>query len=327
MSLTKVSILIAARNEEHNLPVLLASLAQLTYPKEHLEILIGNDASTDNTSKLIAEFAAFFGRVKIINLTERKLDELLGKTRVLENLVRHATGEYFFFTDADIDLPKNWIEAMLSNFNENTGVVVGITSMKPKSFLTAMQGLEWLTAIHLMHLLSKIKIKSTGMGNNMAVRKEAYLATGGYAAIPFSIVEDFALYKAIIDQGYGFKQVFEPKVIAYTIPPEKFFEQRKRWLKGAFESGSPLLLPALLQACFLPIFIILGFWQIKIATLIFVFFLLFHVLNTAFMERKLKITGYLAFSSIFVFYLPIAWLMQLVNYFLKKKVVWKNRSY
>lgn len=38
----------------------------------------------------------------------------------------------------------------------------------------------------------------TGLGNNMAVSREAYDAVGGYEQIGFSIVEDYALFIAII---------------------------------------------------------------------------------------------------------------------------------
>jgi cellulose synthase/poly-beta-1,6-N-acetylglucosamine synthase-like glycosyltransferase len=327
MSFAKVSILIAARNEEQDLPVLLESLVQLSYPKEYLEILIGNDASSDYTAKLIEDFAVNFEHIRIINLEERTPEDLYGKTRVLDKLTKSATGDFYFFTDADIRLPRGWIESMLSNFKENTGVVVGVTAMKPTSFIDAMQGIEWLAALHLMFILSKISIKSTGMGNNMAVRKEAYWATGGYSKIPFSIVEDYALYKAIIDKGYSFKQAFEPQVLANTLPPERFFEQRKRWLKGAFKSGSLLLLPALLQAFFLPIFLLLFYWKIKIALFVFLGLLVFHIINVAVIERKLKINGYLIYTPLFVFYLPVAWFLQLATYLLNRKVVWKNRTY
>jgi cellulose synthase/poly-beta-1,6-N-acetylglucosamine synthase-like glycosyltransferase len=323
----KVSILIAARNEEENLPFLLESLIQLSYPKEQLQILIGNDASTDNTQAILSDYQDKFDHIKIIEFEERKPDEILGKTRILERLIREASGDYFFFTDADIELSKNWVEALLHYFNGNVGVVVGITSMKPKNFLSAMQGLEWLTALHLMHLLSNDKIETTGLGNNMAVSKKAYWATGGYAKIPFSIVEDYALYKAIIAAGFGFKQSFSQNALAFTIPPEKFFEQRKRWMKGAFESGSFLIIPSLIQSLFLPLFIFLLIWDWPIALITLSFLFVFHLIHIAIIEKKLKINGYLIFSPLFVLYLPISWFLQLMNYFIPGKLAWKDRTY
>ena len=45
----KISILIAARNEEHSIERCLAAIDALDYPKDKMEVLVGNDASTDNT--------------------------------------------------------------------------------------------------------------------------------------------------------------------------------------------------------------------------------------------------------------------------------------
>ena len=323
----KVSILIAARNEEKNLPVLLESLNHLKYPKELLQILIGNDASTDNSQTLLEEFEIQNNHVTVINLAEPRAEEQFGKTRVLERLAREASGDYYFFTDADMELPRTWIEALLAGFEKNVGVVVGISTMKPLSFLATMQGLEWLTAIHFMHLLSNSNIETTGMGNNMAVSKDAYWATGGYAKIKFSIVEDYALYKAIIDSGYNFNQTYLPEALAFTKPPEKFFEQRKRWMRGVFESRSMLILPALIQAIFLPILIVLFILKFSTALFILSFLFLFYCIQIYIIERKLKLKGYLKNSAMFVLYMPISWFLQLINYLLPSKVVWKERRY
>lgn len=328
MSKLTVSILIAARNEEENLPLLLNSLLNLSYPKEELEILFGNDASSDNTGQIINEFAAQHRYMRVINLEEIEADaKLKGKTRVLEELAKRANGDYLFFTDADMELPENWVQAMLQHFEENVGVVVGLSTMKPTTYYSALQGIEWLSALHFMNLLSKVKILSTGMGNNMAVAKEAYWVTGGYAKIRFSIVEDYALYKAIIDHGYGFKQAFEPEVLAYTNPPKKFFEQRKRWMKGGFESKSPLMVPALLQALLLPVLVILAFWHLAFVFWIIFNLMVFHFLQIGFIQHKLGIKGYLKYVPLFVFYLPISWFLQLLYYFLPSKVIWKGRRY
>ena len=52
-----VAIVIAARNEETNLPNIFQDLAQLDYPKELLDIVIVDDRSTDNTWSLIKHFS------------------------------------------------------------------------------------------------------------------------------------------------------------------------------------------------------------------------------------------------------------------------------
>ena len=51
--LPKVSVIVAARNEESNLPYLITDLLNQSYPIEKIEIIIVNDRSTDKTSDTI----------------------------------------------------------------------------------------------------------------------------------------------------------------------------------------------------------------------------------------------------------------------------------
>ena len=52
----KASVLVAARNEEHNIIHCLESLAALDYPADKLEIILIDDKSTDATGAIIDDF-------------------------------------------------------------------------------------------------------------------------------------------------------------------------------------------------------------------------------------------------------------------------------
>ena len=325
----QVSVIIAFRNEQENIPTLLASIDQLTFPKNEVEFLFGNDGSEDSTADLLSAYAARHANVRLINLEKPGKNEILrGKVRVLERLCKEAKGKYFLFTDADIELPAGWIEGLLNHFSTTeTGVVVGVTGMRITSLKAAMQSMEWLTVLYFLYLFGKMGIKGTGMGNNMAVSKEAYWSTGGYKEIPFSIVEDYALYKAVLQAGYKFKQAFEKEVLAYTKPPGKFFEQRKRWLKGGFESGSALIIPGLVQTLWIPFLVVIGF--ILPSALLYLVAAPFVVLmlTTWLWQRQLHLKGFLKYVPIFGVYLPVTWLLTQLYYFLPGGIKWKNRIY
>ncbi len=53
-----VSIIIAVRNEEANLPGKLENLSRLDYPKDRLQIVIASDGSTDRTAAILQENAS-----------------------------------------------------------------------------------------------------------------------------------------------------------------------------------------------------------------------------------------------------------------------------
>jgi cellulose synthase/poly-beta-1,6-N-acetylglucosamine synthase-like glycosyltransferase len=325
MQFPNVSILVAARNEEENIADLLHSLIGLSYPKDKLQIIVGNDASTDKTAEIIQEFSLQHTYIQLINI-ENKVTDLKGKANVLAQLAHHAKGEYFFFTDADIEVPVHWIENMLQNA-QDVGVIVGVTLVKNKNWFEACQAIEWLFALHLMKKMTDWKIPSTGMGNNMAVSAKAYWATGGYEKIGFSIVEDYALYKAIIDKGYNYKQLYLPEVMTVTKPPNNYFEQRKRWVSGGISSGSVLIIPALIQGFLLPILLIISVFSWKIPLVVL---LLNIIVNFVFGNKLFKILNQetlLKYIPAYTVYMYVFWFLQLVAYFLPTKLVWKGRSY
>ncbi len=326
----QVSILIALRNEEKNIPRLLQGLNSLESKDEEYEILLGDDHSDDRTLAMLQDFAQQNGRVRVFSIPERRTDEkLLGKARVLHYLAENASGKYFLFTDADILLPEKWIEGMTEAFSRNNklGVAIGVTGMKSRPLLAAFQGMEWMTTLYFLHLLDKLKVEGTGMGNNMAVSSEAYWAVGGFEGIPFSIVEDYAIYKAIIDHGFESEQLYNPKVLAYTVPPENFLKQRQRWITGGFQSKSYLGLLGLVQSLWIPLMILLFFYSPLITAVVLGIQFLLNVITVYSWQAKLQIRGYLRLAPLFIVYMSVAWLIQITYWVFAKEVEWKGRTY
>lgn len=325
MSYPKVSILVAARNEEENITDLLHSFTQLSYPKDKLQILIGDDDSNDATAEIVGKFMAENIYIQYVKI-EKQIAELKGKANVLAQLAYLTTGELFFFTDADIEVPKNWIEAFVEE-RKNEGVIVGLTFVKNKNWFEASQAIEWLFTLKLMKTLANFKIQSTGMGNNMMVSAEAYWSVGGYEKIGFSIVEDYAIYKSIIDEGFAFKQLFKPEAMTLTKPPKKYFEQRKRWVSGGISTGSILIFPALIQGFLLPILLIISLFSWKSVLAIFILNLLINFLVGSQIFKALKQNQLLKYIPAYTMYMYLFWFLQLMAYFLPTKLVWKGREY
>ena len=230
-----VSILLAARNEEAALPRCLASLQALRYPPHKLEILVGDDASTDRT-RAVAEAALrnFAGRAAVLPIVGT-LGLARGKANVLAQLARQATGEYFFITDADMALPPTWLPAMLAHAAPGVGTVTGLSVVAGTGWLARLQAADWLQALALLQTGSEAGQPMTAMGNNMLVSRAAYQAVGGYEALPFSVTEDYALFAAVNAHGFGYRQVFGPAVRAATLPAPSWaalVSQRLRWLRG-----------------------------------------------------------------------------------------------
>lgn len=112
-----VSIVIAARNEENNLPAKLENLHLLEYPKERLQIVIASDGSTDRTPAILRADAAV---VPVI------LNESEGKASALNAAVERATGDILVFLDARQTVEPNAISELVSCFADpDVGAVSG----------------------------------------------------------------------------------------------------------------------------------------------------------------------------------------------------------
>jgi cellulose synthase/poly-beta-1,6-N-acetylglucosamine synthase-like glycosyltransferase len=233
--LPRVSILIAARNEEAAIARCLRAIRQLNYPPRLLEVLVGDDASTDQT-RAEAERAmrGFAGTFRVVPVLET-LGMARGKANVLAHLTRAATTEYFFITDADIAVPRTWIQGLLAHAQPNIGTVTGLTLVDGPRLFHKLQGLDWLISLGLVQVVSDLGRPVTAMGNNMLVTRAAYEATGGYERLPFSVTEDFELFRATLRHGFGYRILFRPEVLAVSLPMPtlgRLLHQRRRWTRG-----------------------------------------------------------------------------------------------
>ncbi|TNE79539.1 MAG: glycosyltransferase [Bacteroidetes bacterium] len=324
-----VSVLVAARNEEEHIMACLASLAQLDYPADRLEFLIGNDQSEDRTAELVQAFCDKDPRFKLIEI-ESELGNARKKANVLAHLAHAAQGDFFFITDADIEVPTTWVSSMMPRFTEGIGCVSATTTISGKSGFARMQHLDWLYFMGILFAFDRVGLGATAVGNNMAVRKEAYWATGGYEKLPFSITEDFLLYKAIKEAGWKAIHLCEAANTNGSEPAPTWgtlMQQRKRWLTGG--QGLPLYWKMLLVlfGSFQP-FLILGLIFFPQMAL-YLWFTRFLIQSFALSTLSILVGQKSSFLR-FVFYEFYSVFLSLVTpiyFLLPSKKKWKGRDF
>jgi len=276
-NLPAISIWVACRNEEENLTDCIDSLLELNYPKEKIQILIGNDQSEDGTLEIAQNYAKEHSHIQVINIQDDNTG-LKAKARVMAQIDKHAVGEYYLITDADVRVKPDWILGLLSNMNENTGVASGTTMVKGTGTDGWLQEIDWAYFMGLLNVISYSGVPATAVGNNMIVRKDAYWDTGGYSEIKFSITEDYKLYQKVCDVGWKWNNIMNADVLAYsekTKGGSNLLHQRKRWLSGGKElpwywwllfgiyGGFYFAVPMLLIFGQANISYLFGFWGIK----------------------------------------------------------------
>lgn len=327
---TRVSILVAARNEENVILSCLQALANLQFPEKQLEILIGDDDSSDNTATIIQDFIKEKPQFKLLKITPEKYSK--GKANVLAQLIKHSNCEYIMVTDADVQVNKNWVTEMLKHVDAKTGIVTGYTHVKATSFWNSFQSLDWAFAQGIMYVFFEADQAITAMGNNMLITRKAYNEVGGYENLPFSITEDYALFEAVSQKGYDCLQVTNSNVKATTFAIDGFvnlLQQRQRWIKGSFAKLSWLLtILFLLQVLFLPFFfyeLIFKDWEFALYAFatktvmqsVFIY-LVYRKVNEPFLWKNILLFDfYYLISSVCIFFYTI----------FNPKTIWKGRTY
>ena len=104
-----VSIIVAAYNAGSLLPRCLDSLVTQTY--RNLEIIVINDASTDNTQDVIDEYRARDSRIVALNMPVNS-----GAPAARNEGMKHTRGEFMTMVDADDEIAANAIELCINDF-------------------------------------------------------------------------------------------------------------------------------------------------------------------------------------------------------------------
>ena len=333
-NIVKVSVLIAARNEEKNIFKLLQSLYKQNFPKEFYEIIIVDDHSEDNTKKIIEDF---INNHKDINI--KVLDaESEGKKKAISQALHKAENELIMVTDADCVLKSTWIESVVSFYQEKKcKMILAPVLLSPANNLfEKMQVLEHLSLIASTAGSASIGCPVMCNGANMAYEREAALEVEKLRH-DFNIAsgDDMFLLEQFLKK-YGHKNVrffLNKSAIVETKTcktVKEFFRQRRRWVsKSKSYTNSKIILTALVVlffnlsiiSLFLSAFFIPALWSLYFLLTLLKFFIDFPILKsiTNFMNQGKILKWTLPLEFIYPFYAVFTAISGLLL-----KVTWKR---
>lgn len=232
-----VSVLVAARNEEHNIGRCLESLAALRY-EGPMEILVIDDQSTDRTPEIIAQWVARIPHMQGMR-TEGVIHGLRGKANAITQAIARSKGEIIITSDADCVVPPAWVEETVARYDAGTGCVCGFTLIRADSVFAGMQSLDWAYLMTIASAGVGWNYALSAVGNNMSFRRQAYEDVGGYQGVGFSVTEDFALFKAIAyTTDWKVRYPVNPSALVWSEPCAnltELFRQKKRWGRGGLD--------------------------------------------------------------------------------------------
>jgi chlorobactene glucosyltransferase len=200
----RVSVLVPARNEARNIAACVTSLLAQDYPD--FEVIVLDDHSTDDTSRILAQLARTGSRLRVLKGASLP-EDWLGKHWACQQLAQAATGKLILFTDADTrhapDMLRASVSALLA---EGADLVTAFPREEVVTWgerlLVPVIGFGIFTFIPI-RLVQKLRwpALSITIGQFMLFRRAAYDAVGGYEAVGSEVVDDVCLGRRIIASG------------------------------------------------------------------------------------------------------------------------------
>lgn len=246
-----ISIIIAARNELHNLQKHLPVV--LNQDRDLFEVIVVDDASTDGSSNYLRKLSGEHPVLKIIHIPESS-----GKKQALKAGIEAAQYDLLLFTDADCQpASKRWASEMASRFTPAIEIVLGYGAYEAKpGLLNALIQTDTALIAARYAGFALWKRAYMGVGRNLAYRKSCWLRNSGFQSHSDLPYGDDDLFVGMAANKTNTALCFDPNAFTYSVAPQTFLawvQQKKRhlhagirykkstWLLLAGESFAELL--------------------------------------------------------------------------------------
>lgn len=183
--LPRVSVIVAAYNEERNIEAKLRSLLDDAYPHDLRQIIVASDGSSDATVSLARQFARAHGRgdLQVLDLPRS------GKAGALNSAVHLADGEILVFSDADTLWQRETLAQLVAPFADpRVGATAGNVTIPVEGRALAIgDRLYRAYESTLRRLESRAGCLASADGGLLALRRSLF------QAVPSDVTDDFFL--------------------------------------------------------------------------------------------------------------------------------------
>lgn len=212
--LPKVSVIVPVYNAERTIAECIDSLLGLSYPKENVELVLINNASTDRTADVLNHYR---GKIEIL------YEEKRGPSATRNKGLLNARGNVVAFTDSDCMVDKDWLQQIVFPLQDDSIGIVGgkILSKRPCNKIE-----EFGEEIHdhdkAINECKPPYAITMNWSSRLSVLKEVNLFDESFIRC-----EDVDLSYRIFQAGYKF--VYKPEAIVY--------HRNEKTLSGLFKEG------------------------------------------------------------------------------------------
>jgi len=232
---TKLSVIIAARNEEKNIIKCLEALCNQDFPDQLVEIILVNDHSSDKTAELTKNFINEHSS-RLIKLLSLPVGDGGSKKDALTLGISAATNDFILITDADCLVPPTWLSSMMGFFlHNNAQFLAGPVSINSeKSLFAKIQSLEFMGLVGISAAGISRKKPIMCNGANLMFSKKVFEEVKGFDAPEHFASGDDTQLLIKISKLYP-EAVYFLKDKGAIVRTEgakgrnDFLQQRKRW--------------------------------------------------------------------------------------------------
>ena len=210
----RVSVIVAAWNEEDVIERRLENLLELDYPPELVEIVVASDASSDRTDELVQAVSAREPRVRLVRCPRG------GKVAAQNFTVPQTSGDVLAFSDANATWAPDALAKLVRSFaDSDVAYVCGELQLQQPDG-TNREGAYWRYELLVRAAESALGSITGGNGSIYAVRRNDYLEVdprfGHDLSFPYRMVQR------------GRRAVFEPEAVAYEKPSRDVEDEYRR---------------------------------------------------------------------------------------------------
>jgi glycosyltransferase involved in cell wall biosynthesis len=321
-----VSILIPARNEAHNLPFLLSDIKNLNYP--HLEVLVCNDHSTDNTSEILKRNLADWPVLNYFD-SQPLPEGWMGKNFACYQLAQSASGDWLLFLDADVRLKRDALNSALTHARRNEVSLLSVFPrqiMKTKGERQTVPVMNWI----LLSMLPLVAVRlpwfsslAAANGQFMLFEASTYRQHEWHLQVWNQNVDDIIIARTMKRQGQS--------IVVLTGDEDvlcRMYSTRKEAVQGFgrnmhhFFGGHRLWMAlfVILAWIRMPYFALAGYWWFLVTSVLIVMIMKIGVAVIS--RQPIKMALFLHLSHL--------WRMTemaLANLRNRKQMIWKERVY
>jgi cellulose synthase/poly-beta-1,6-N-acetylglucosamine synthase-like glycosyltransferase len=200
---SQVSAIVPARNEEE---VIAACIESLVAQPEIAEIIAVDDQSSDRTAEILHELAAKFPQLRVVDAPPPPAG-WVGKNNAVSFGAQQASCPWLLFTDADAVLAGGATAKAIALGDQHDAALV---SFSPEQELRTWYEKSLIPFVYL-RLAQRFSFDqvndpasraAAANGQFLMIRREAYDAVGGHAAIHGAVLEDVALARRVKFAGW-----------------------------------------------------------------------------------------------------------------------------